>query len=60
MTQEQNELWDYLIESQIATEAELCLVTSINGNNLEALESVLYVRTAYHNLEQIREYTTID
>ena len=60
MTQEQNELWDYLIESQIATEAELCLVTAINGNNLEALESVLYVRTAYRSLEQIREYTTID
>jgi hypothetical protein len=53
MNEEQNKLWDYLIECQHATEEELCLITSINGTNLESLESVLYSRTGYRSLEQI-------
>ena len=55
MTQEQNELWDYLLETQTATEEEIQLVTSINGNNIEALESILYCRTGYRSLEQIKD-----
>ena len=50
-----DELWDYLLETQLATEEELQLVTSINGFSLETLESVLYVRTAYRSLDQIKE-----
>ena len=50
-----DELWDYLLEREIATENELQLVTSINGFKLETLESVLYVRTAYRSLDQIKE-----
>ena len=50
-----NELWSYLVETGIATEEELQLLTSINGFSLETLESVLYVRTAYRSLNQIRE-----
>jgi hypothetical protein len=53
--QKMNELWDYLENSGIATKDELCLVTSINGTNLESLESVLYCRTAYRSLEQVLE-----
>ena len=55
MENEKSELWDYLLECGIATEEELQLVTCINGYNLEALESVLYARTAYRSLEQIKE-----
>ena len=47
------EMWDYLIESGIATENELCLVTAINGYNEEAMLDVLYVRTGYRSFEQL-------
>jgi len=50
-----NDLWDYLTETGIATTEEISLVTSINGYNLETLESILYCRTGYHTLEQIQE-----
>ena len=49
------ELWDYLIDNEIATEKEINLVTSINGTNLDSLESILYSRTGYRSLEQIQE-----
>ena len=55
MDKKRDELWDYLLETQLATENELQLVTSINGFSLETLESILYVRTAYRSLEQIKE-----
>ena len=51
-----NELWDYIIECGIATENEICLVTSINGTNLDTFESILYSRTGYRSLEQIQDY----
>ena len=49
------EIWDHLVESAIATEDELCLVTSMNGYNVETLESVIYVRTGLRSLEQLKE-----
>jgi len=48
-------LWDHMIDYGIATEAELSLVTSINGYNEQALKDVLYCRTGYRSLEQIEE-----
>jgi hypothetical protein len=48
------EVWDYLTECGIATEEELRLVTSINGHNIESLESVIYCRTGYRSLEQLK------
>ena len=50
-----NDLWDYLTETGIATTEEISLVTSINGHNLDSLESILYCRTGYHTLEQVQE-----
>ena len=47
--------WDYLIESQIATESELALVSSINGYKLETMESVLYARSGYRSFDQLEE-----
>jgi len=49
-----NDIWDYLIESGIATQAELELVTCINGYNEESLNDVIYAKTAYHNIEQLK------
>jgi len=48
-------IWDYLVETGIATEKELQLVTCINGYNEETLNDVLYARTAYRSMEQIQE-----
>ena len=55
MSKDTEELYDFLIDYEYATEKEIGLVCSINGTNLESLESILYVRTGYRSLEQIRE-----
>tara|TARA_R100001163_G_C5044152_1_gene181705 strand:+ start:1107 stop:1364 length:258 start_codon:yes stop_codon:yes gene_type:complete len=54
--QEKEDLHDHLLEYGYATEEEISLVTSIMGYNLEALEGILYSRTGYRTLEQIRDY----
>lgn len=38
-----------LVDYGIATNEEVALVTSINGNNLESYESILYTRTAWRS-----------
>ena len=47
--------WDYLVDTGIATEQELILVTYINGYNMESLNDIIYVRTAFHDVEQLQE-----
>jgi len=54
MDKDTEELYDYLMDYEIATEKEISLVCSINGTNLDSLESILYSRTGYRDLEQIR------
>lgn len=49
------ELWDFIVNNNIATEDELKLVSSINGWRLETLEDVLYVRTGYRDMQQYKE-----
>ena len=46
---------DYIINTGIATDKELKLVTHINGYNEETLNAVIYARTGYHSMEQIEE-----
>lgn len=48
-----DQAWDYLLESGIATEAELQLVTCLNGYSLEVLQDVLDVRAGYKNFNQL-------
>ena len=55
MNKDTEELYNYLVDYEIATEKEIGLVCSINGTNLDSLESILYSRTAYRSLEQIKE-----
>ena len=52
-----DEVWDNIIAYGIAHEDELSLVTSINGSNIEALNSVLYSRTSYRDWEQYKSMT---
>lgn len=49
------ELWDYMVDTGIATDEEIGLTTAMCGRSLATLERVLYVRTGYRSLEQIRE-----
>jgi len=51
---ERDKCWDYLVEMGIATQEELQLVANINGYSLETLESVIYARTGYRNVEQLQ------
>ena len=55
MDREMNELWNYITEYGIATENEIRLITSINGTNLDTFEDILYSRTGYRSLNQIKE-----
>jgi len=48
-------VWDYLIAYEIATEKELQLVTNIDGYSVDTLNSVIYARTGYHDLEQLSD-----
>ena len=55
MNKKEQELWDFLVDYELATEKEIGLVCSINGHNLDSLESILCSRTGYRDLEQIKE-----
>lgn len=47
-------IWDYLIDYGIATENEVRLVTCINGFNEESLNDIIYARTGYRSIEQLK------
>lgn len=53
MRTEEDKIYQYLIDNQIATEEEVDLVTTINGYNTEAMNDILYVRTGYRSVDQI-------
>ena len=42
-----------LIDCGIATGDEICLVTSINGENEKSYLDILYSRTGYRNFDQL-------
>ena len=50
-----NTLYDKIVEYGIATEAEINLVTSINGWNEKAMNDIIYCRTGYRSIEQYEE-----
>lgn len=47
------DVWELLVDMGIATDEELQLVTSINGYNIDTLNDIIYVRTGYHDMEQL-------
>lgn len=55
-----DDVWSILVDYEIATEEELKLVTDINGYNMETLNDVIYVRSAYRDIEQLIEYDLTD
>lgn len=46
-------VYDFLIDNGIATEAEIQLVTDINGYSEETMNDILYARTGYRDIEQV-------
>lgn len=50
-----DELWDYIVERDIATVEELKLVICINGYSEKTLNDILFARTSYRNIEQMKE-----
>ena len=46
-------VWTLLVDMGVATDEELQLVTSINGYNIDTLNDIIYVRTGYHDMEQL-------
>ena len=53
MTQNEMMIYDYMVETEIATAEELNLARNlVNGSWTEVLNSVLFVRTGYRDLEQ--------
>ena len=52
---EVDDLWSYLVDNEFFTQAELELITSINGYNIDTLNDALYARYGYHSLDQMLE-----
>lgn len=50
-----NEAYTYMIETGLASEEMLQVITSINGYTLETLNSVLFCVTGYRDFEQYME-----
>tara|TARA_Y100001963_G_C6653408_1_gene386840 strand:- start:226 stop:441 length:216 start_codon:yes stop_codon:yes gene_type:complete len=46
------QIYDFIIDNNIATEKEINLVTCINGYNKKSLNNIIYARTGYHDPEQ--------
>ena len=49
-------IYQCLIDGEFFTEAELNLVTDINGNSIEALNDCIFARYGYPDYEQLTEY----
>ena len=49
------DLYDALINDDICTEEEICLVTCINGNSTETYLDILFARTGCRSLEQYQQ-----
>ena len=47
-----SKLWDFLLNYEIATQAELELATGLTGYNEKTLNDVLYLRTGNRSTEQ--------
>lgn len=48
-------IYQCLIDGDFFTEAELRLVTNINGDSIKTLNDCIYTRYGYHDYEQLTE-----
>lgn len=50
-----DDAWSFLVDNEFFTQAELELLTSINGYNMDTLNDALYARYGYRDIEQMEE-----
>lgn len=48
-----DEAWNRLIENELATQDELELVTALNGEKLDVLQDILYIRAGTRDFNDI-------
>ena len=48
-------VWERLVDAGYFTDAELELITNINGYTMETLNDCIYARYGYRSLEQMEE-----
>ncbi len=54
MNEKEMHLYDYIVETEIATANELNLARNLMSSTWEeVLNAVLYIRTGYHDLQQL-------
>ena len=51
-----NNLWDTIIDDGITTREECILVCKINGSRDTSLESIIYAKTGYRDLNQYKQF----
>lgn len=59
-TKDVDDVKNFLIEQEIATEDEISLVTQINGYSIDTLNDILYARTGYHDLDTYYQDLDVD
>ena len=47
--------WDFMVDEGIATNEEIGLAIALCGKNLYTMQSILFVRTGYRDLDQYIE-----
>ena len=52
MNKIENLIYDFIRDNELATEAEIDLVTNINGYNEDALNDIIWCRAGYHDAKQ--------
>ena len=52
---DKEEIWDFIVENDIATDDEVRLVTDINGYNEGSLNDIIYARTGFRSMAQYKE-----
>lgn len=50
-----DQIYDFIIERNIATDDEIALVTCIKGWNKTSLNDIIEVRTGYRSMDQLIE-----
>lgn len=48
------DIWNYLVEYDVATEGEIQLVVDINGLSEKTMNDIIYAKTGYNNIEQLQ------
>lgn len=55
MTDKELYIWEEMVELGVAADEEIGLACALCGTTEETLNRVLYIRTGYRSLEQMRE-----